>query len=93
MHTDIIVLNNAETAIYNELRRLREQWQELAVRLEQHPEDEYNYGAICGILERNYKTCRRFVADAWGVDTETIEDIIHGKYRVIAEESLPIYNA
>lgn len=93
MQKDIIVLNNAETAIYNELRELRAKWTDVEAKIEQNPDNEIIFAPICDICERNYKTCRLFVARAFNVDIQTIEDIIHGKYKVIAEESIPVYNA
>lgn len=93
MTTDIIVLNNAEAGIYNELRKRREEWLKLVRQIINHPEDRICYEPMCDIMEKNYKTCRRFVMDAWGIqDVTLIENILDGKYKVIPEEGLEIAN-
>ena len=84
----IAVLNNAETGIYNELLKVRNQW-----KFAEEFAQEHGYhcaGAIVDKTREHYETLKQFVVNAWGVDPEFIEEFLNGEYIVIPEESLDI---
>ena len=86
MSKPIVSFNNAEHAIINELKRLRDNWYEAEGKLNE--DNRIVWSPIVDIYEKQYLQARTFVCKAWNIKPTFIEGVLNGDYEIYESERI-----